>query len=108
MRARDSYLEHRIMIDGGMCEDCGCVPGVEVHHKIHLTPRNIHDPQISLSKDNMILLCFDCHRARHKRKRIAGIVGRYELDEFGNVVCPNKSPPMFEKKIETDSPPANG
>ncbi|MBR2645265.1 MAG: HNH endonuclease, partial [Clostridia bacterium] len=103
MRARETYLQRRILIDGGMCEDCGQVAGVEVHHKIHLTPSNIHDPRISLGQDNMILLCFECHRRRHKKERIAGIAGRYELDELGNVIEPNKSPPMFDRENESDS-----
>lgn len=49
----------------GLCEYCGAV-GLEVHHKIHLTPLNINDTYITLDEDNLILLCKDCHFAQHK------------------------------------------
>lgn len=44
----------------GLCEKCG-KPGEEVHHVIPLTPDNISDPNISLSWDNLMLLCRSCH-----------------------------------------------
>lgn len=36
--------------DAGLCVHCG-EPGVIVHHKIELTPRNIDDPAIALGED---------------------------------------------------------
>jgi 5-methylcytosine-specific restriction endonuclease McrA len=50
----------------GFCEKCGGV-GTEVHHIIHLTKENVTDPSISLSQDNLMLLCVDCHNKEHKR-----------------------------------------
>lgn len=44
----------------GICEKCGN-PGEEVHHIIALTPDNINDPNITLSWDNLMLLCRSCH-----------------------------------------------
>ena len=38
--------------DAGLCVHCG-EPGVIVHHKIELTPRNIDDPAIALGEDNL-------------------------------------------------------
>lgn len=68
---------------GGLCEQCryrGIIKaGVIVHHKIHLTPGNIYDPNITLNSDNLILLCRDCHAEVHKRKK------RWRVDEFGRV-----------------------
>lgn len=37
------------------------------HHKIHLTKENVHDYNISLNKDNVELICHDCHNKEHKR-----------------------------------------
>ena len=84
--ARDAY-KHRV---GGLCEECmkqGIVKAGEiVHHKTPLTPENITDPRISLSEDNLELVCRDCHAKIHediystRRKR------RYKLDELGRVI----------------------
>ena len=53
----------------GLCERClkkgKYVPGEEVHHKTWLTPININDPNISLSFDNLELLCASCHTYEH-------------------------------------------
>ena len=50
----------------GLCEICGAI-GEEVHHIIHLTPENISNPEITLGKKNLILLCKDCHNKEHQR-----------------------------------------
>ena len=42
--------------DAGLCVHCG-EPGVIVHHKIELTPRNIDDPAIALGEDNLETVC---------------------------------------------------
>ena len=67
---------------GGMCERCWSkgllVPGVEVHHKVHLTPENLNDPEIALNWDNLELLCKDCHLEEHNRTR-------WRADELGHV-----------------------
>lgn len=70
---------------GGLCERClqnGLVTaGVIVHHKIHLTPDNINDPDIALCPENLMLLCRDCHALVHKPGR------RWKVDEFGRVTA---------------------
>ena len=48
----------------GICERCGR-PGKIVHHKVYITPANINDPAITLSWDNLELLCQDCHNREH-------------------------------------------
>ena len=74
---------------GGLCERCMhrglVVPGEIVHHKIHLTPENIGDPNISCSFDNLELVCRDCHAEEHSRLR-----KRYRFDETGRVIPPVK------------------
>ena len=68
---------------GGLCENCyskGIIKhGDTVHHKIPLSPDNIHDLSITTNPDNLILLCRDCHAEMHKG------VKRYKVDEFGKV-----------------------
>lgn len=71
---------------GGLCEICWqnglVVPGVIVHHKIHLTPDNIDDPGITLNWENLQLVCRDCHAKIHKGEDNR----RYTIDELGRVV----------------------
>lgn len=77
---KDGYIKSV----GGLCEEClkkGIyVPGEIVHHKIHLTPDNINNPEITLSWDNLQLLCRECHAEKHKRKK------RYKIDKDGKVI----------------------
>ena len=49
------------------CERCG-EPGRIVHHREHLTPENIGDPEIALSIDNLELLCQECHNKEHSKE----------------------------------------
>lgn len=55
----------------GLCERClregKYVPGDEVHHKVWLTPVNINNPDITLSFNNLELLCATCHSIEHNR-----------------------------------------
>ncbi len=68
----------------GLCERClrnGIVKaGVIVHHKTHLSPENITDPDVALNWDNLELLCRDCHGAEHQK-----IERRYTVDAQGRV-----------------------
>jgi 5-methylcytosine-specific restriction endonuclease McrA len=64
----------------GKCERCGAI-GEEVHHKIRLTVENVNDSNISLSQDNLELLCKDCHNAEHKR-----FSKQQQFDEDGNLI----------------------
>ena len=80
VRCRESLISQR----RGLCEMClqkGIYkPGDTVHHKIHLTPDNINDPEITLNFDNLMLLCRDCHATIHKPEK------RYKVDELGRVI----------------------
>lgn len=82
----------------GLCERCLAkgkfVKGEIVHHKIHLTPENIHDKSICLDEQNLELLCRDCHAEEHQgerdsyygeRRRQKQPSDRYTIDEWGNV-----------------------
>lgn len=65
LKTRQAYIQS---VDG-LCERCltrGIVkPGVIVHHKVHLNPQNIHNPDIALGFDNLELVCRDCHAKEH-------------------------------------------
>ena len=67
----------------GVCEHCG-EAGYEVHHKIPLTLSNVDNPKISLSLDNLELLCTSCHDAvRANEKEVRNDV---TFDENGNLI----------------------
>lgn len=71
---------------GGLCERCLAkgmyVPGEIVHHKVHITPENINDESVTLSWDNLELVCRECHADEHGRAQ-----KRFRVDEFGRVVA---------------------
>lgn len=62
---RDTYMRSK----RGLCEKClaeGIItPATRVHHKTHLTPENVHDPNIALCFDNLEALCEKHHAAEH-------------------------------------------
>ncbi len=49
-RSKDWQVARAIKIESahGLCEKCGAI-GTEVHHKIHLTPKNVTDPNITIN-----------------------------------------------------------
>ena len=62
-KCRNAYIMKRVGIDGGMCEECRDGLGFIVHHKRHLTPENVNDPEISLNEANLEYVCKKCHDA---------------------------------------------
>lgn len=76
-----------ISAKGGLCERClkrgQYKAGVIVHHRTHLTPDNITDPAVTLSADNLELLCRDCHADEHRKHE-----KRYSFDEEGRLIPP--------------------
>lgn len=78
IKCRTAYAKSR----GNLCERCAerglIVPGDEVHHKIRLTPKNVHDPSVALNWDNLELLCKQCHLDEHRPIR-------WRTDEGGHV-----------------------
>ena len=81
-QTREAFLNSR----GRLCERClkkGLYhPAVIVHHKVYLTAENIHNPEISLSWDNLEALCREHHEEEH-----SGENRRYKIDEYGRVEC---------------------
>lgn len=68
-KCRKAFKQER----GGLCEVCLSkgliVPAVHIHHKIPITPENLNDPSITLSFDNLMSLCEECHAEQHRTKR---------------------------------------
>lgn len=81
-----------LMRDKYMCVKCGA-PAEEVHHKTHLSPENINDPNITLNPDNLASLCKSCHFKEHYKDKAEGHrknklevperMKHYEFDENG-------------------------
>lgn len=103
-RTRDNYRRSV----GGLCEDClqnGIITaGTEVHHVIPLTPQTVDDARFSIDPDNLVLLCHDCHMARHAAMAGDSSPGRrvdlskprkyqrYKIDQATGNVTPNAPP----------------
>lgn len=72
-----------------ICSDCGSQNAKEVHHIIPVTESNVHDPEITLNPDNLVLLCNECHNKRHNRFRRTVTAAQQRtitFDAEGNVV----------------------
>lgn len=63
IRTQAGFMESKNYI----CERCGDVACI-VHHKKHINPRNINDPEITLSWNNLEALCQSCHNKEHLGK----------------------------------------
>ena len=92
------------------CQGANCYnPAEEVHHIKPLTPANINDVNITVNPANLICLCGDCHRAIHKKDKVAGLRNKVqaqsknylpeiEFDENGYPFPVKKSPRVVEVK----------
>jgi 5-methylcytosine-specific restriction endonuclease McrA len=87
-QCRHDYLELR----HGLCERCG-EPGNIVHHKIHITPGNISNPDITLNFDNLKCVCQDCHAAEHAKDSSTAIKKELTFTADGDIV----KAPLFER-----------
>ena len=78
-----------LMRDNYLCCHCG-QPATEVHHIIHLTETNVHDPAVSMNPANLVSLCWKCHRAEHKnddgRQRMIRESNPYTFDANGMLI----------------------
>lgn len=82
-KCRESYIKQC----GGLCERCYAkgliVPGYIVHHKQHLTPETVLDPEAALSFSNLEYLCKECHNAEHFKSNIKP---RYDVTLDGKII----------------------
>ena len=76
---------------GNLCERCLAngliVPADIVHHKVHISPDNIHDPNVTLDWNNLECVCRKCHMELHGKQK------RFKVDEFGRVKIFCEMPP---------------
>ena len=67
----------------GLCERCG-KPGDIVHHRVHLTRKNVQDRKLALGFENLELLCLDCHNAEHFS--VSSTAEGLTFDESGDLI----------------------
>jgi 5-methylcytosine-specific restriction endonuclease McrA len=85
-QCRQAYFDMK----HGLCERCD-ETGKIVHHKKYITPENINDANITLSFDNLELLCQDCHNKEHFERYSATVWGTM-FDSTGNLIQKSKPP----------------
>jgi len=67
----------------GLCEKCR-KQGYIVHHKKHITPENIDNPNITLNHENLMYLCLECHNMIHSANN--QVQEGLRFNEFGDLV----------------------
>lgn len=81
---RRAFLQSK----NNLCERCSTpdnpVPADIAHHKIYLNEKNIDNPEVALSWDNLEALCWECHNKEHHRTKKP----RYRFDNDGNLIPP--------------------
>lgn len=86
VKCRNGYMASKHYI----CERCGGLAEI-CHHKVYITPKNIHDPSITLSWSNLEALCQTCHNQEHMSS--GGICAEgLAFDESGNLVRATDAP----------------
>lgn len=65
------------------CQHCKCYikSRPQCHHKIHITPSNIHDEDIVYNLDNIELLCVGCHNRVHEPDRKPHVYQKIEKEQ---------------------------
>lgn len=100
---RKAFISNRMLIDGGMCQECREVPGYIVHHKKAITQSNINNPEITLSWSNLEYVCKECHDkfeghgVHYRKKSAAGLL--FKFDEQGQ--------PISLREIDKSDPSLN-
>jgi 5-methylcytosine-specific restriction enzyme A len=86
LECRAAYIQYV----NGLCERClkkGIIkPGYIVHHKIHLTPDNINNPEVTLNWDNLEYLCKECHDKEHFTSEVEVTREGLMFNELGELV----------------------
>ena len=97
-KCRAAYIAERLLIDGGLCEECHERVGFIVHHKEALTEQNINDPEITMNFSNMEFVCKECHDnfEGHGVGRKNELLPRIKFDASGQPVVAS-TPPMKSK-----------
>lgn len=80
-----------------LCDVCGCPDSKEVHHIQPLTEQNITDPNISLNRSNLVLLCRDCHNYVHSRWQPTE-ANQYIFDSCGRITDVVRHEERYDRK----------
>ena len=64
---RDAYLRSVNMLCERCLQDGLMRPAEIVHHKKHITPKNINNPDITLNWNNLQAVCRKCHGELHEK-----------------------------------------
>ena len=87
-KTRKAYMSYR----HGLCELCQNSAEI-VHHKKHLTPRNIDNPEIALAWNNLQCVCRECHAKIHEGVSVTADGLRFNAD--GDLEA---KPPIKQKR----------
>ena len=87
-KCRKAYIAERILVDGGLCEECHERLGYIVHHKVMLTEANISDPDIVYSFENLEYVCKQCHDQFEGHGVGKAITELVMFDEHGDPIPP--------------------
>lgn len=97
------YMNVPILLDDGrtvppgMCERCFengyLVPAEIIHHREHLTPENVDDPEATYGFDNLQRVCRKCHGKLHGK---GGGSLRMTFDEYGRIVWNDDADEPFD------------
>ena len=81
---RTAFLKSKFHI----CERCHNRDGVGniAHHKIHITPDNIFDENITMNWDNLECLCQTCHNKEHHKVEESVTAEGLMFDIYGQLV----------------------
>ena len=82
-KTREAYYASQY----GLCEKCSNA-GEIVHHIEYITQKNIHDVNITLNWENLMLCCRHCHEEAHRGLLVTA--DGIKFDEEGNVIYENK------------------
>ena len=85
-RCRASFIARRRYKDGGICQHCKDKPGYIVDHIEEISISNIHDPEITLSHDNLQFVCLSCHNTKHFGNGKGVIREGLSFDKDGNII----------------------
>lgn len=109
-KCRNAYIKKRLLIDGGLCEECHDAQGYIVHHKVTLTEENIDDVNVTLNERNLKYVCKDCHDAYEGHG--AGGHGKAKalctFDAFGNPISSREIDRQRGDGVRPVSPPIRG
>lgn len=100
-KCKKAYIDNRMLIDGGMCEECHERLGEIVHHEERLTEDNIDNEWISLNPEKLRYVCHSCHDEYEGH----GVHGK-GIKNKRTCLFDENGQPISIRAIDRQSPPA--